>query len=75
MTNYNDLPIEGHTVKRFRCHLSLERHSFSIECITKANKRLLIEFASEGPGYLLKKLADAFEENPQMRGWQSPTKH
>ena len=75
MTDFNDIPAEGHTIKTLRCHVSLERHSFTIECVTKANKRLLIELPSEAPGYFLKELTDAFEENPQMREWQSPTRH
>ena len=72
---FERLPIEGHTVKTFRCEVFEERHSFAIECITKGNKRLLIEFPSEGAIYLERALRTAFGEHPQMREWKSPTAH
>lgn len=70
-----DLELEGHTVRTFRCHVNEERHSFAIEIVTKGERRMMIEFASEAPAFLLEALSDAFEEYPLMREWKSPTAH
>lgn len=75
MPDYDDLELEGHTVMLFRCHTSLERRSFIVECVTKANRQMMIEFPSEGPKNLLHALEEAFEKYPQMREWKSPTAH
>lgn len=72
---HENLELEAHTVKTFRCHASIERHSFVIECVTKGNRRIQIEFPSEGPAYLLGELKKAFEEHPEMRKWKSPATH
>ena len=72
---HENLELEAHTVKTFRCHTSTERHSFVIECVTKGNRRLMLEFPSEGPRGLLDALTKAFEEHPEMREWKSPTTH
>ncbi len=72
---HENLELEAHTVKTFRCHTSTVRHSFEIECVTKGNRRIQIEFPSEGPTQLLGALTKAFEEHPEMRDWASPTTH
>ncbi len=63
---------EGHTVKQLRCHVSIERHSFTIEVVTNGNRHMLIEFPLEGETQLEHSLRDAFEAHPGMREWGSP---
>ncbi len=72
---YENLELEAHTIRTFRCKALAERQSFVIECVTKGNRRLIFEFVSEAPTFLLDALTKAFEEHPEMREWTSPTAH
>ncbi len=63
---------EGHTVKQLRCHVSSERHSFTIEVVTNGNRHMSIEFPLEGETQLEHSLRDAIEAHPGMREWESP---
>ncbi len=72
---YENLELEAHTIRAFRCQVLAERRVFVIECLTKGNRRLMFEFPSEGPTQLLAGLNKAFEEHPEMREWRSPTTH